>query len=391
MRTVHPSTMIGAYGFEQDRVPRDEFQIRLRALHGIMDAKSCSAMLVYGDAREHSDLAYFTNFIPRHRWALALLPRQGDARMLVSMSSRDMPAQRLMTWIPDVMSAWTWESVFDPWLAALGSDAPKDIRPVNIGPVNIGTVRFDLMRPALMASLEKSLGNRFRLVDADAEVRARTTRPRELSLIRDACTVVRAGAAAFLQAWRDGNGVEAAALAGERSARALAAQDVRTLVSFDAGRTLAPFRGAFEPKSRSVPLLGYIAVKHRGYWVESFVSAAEPPGDIEQRAQAGLAAALRCAGPGARAAELHAQATRPLGTHPLHPVLGESVGRRIGFSSNEGGELRRDARHLLEAGEVYALHVGASDPHAGGAVASAMVAITPAGCEVLVRSPDAEL
>ena len=376
MRTVHPCTMIGAYGFEQDRVPRDEFQICLRALHGVMDAKSCSAMLIYGDAREHSQLAYFTNFIPRHRWALALLPRQGEPRLLVSMSSRDMPAQRLMTWIPDVMSAWTWESVFDPWLAGLGTDAAPDI----------GTLRFDLMRPALMASIEKSLGNRFRMFAADDEVLAlRSTRPRELSLIRDACSVVRAGAGAFMQAWRDGMGVETAALAGERTARALAAQDVRTLVSFDCGRTLAPFRGEFEPKPQSVPLLGYIAVKHRGYWAESFVSAADLPSDLRQRAQAGLAAALRSAGPGICAADLHAKAIEPLGAHPLHPALSGSIGRRIGFSPNEGGELRHDARHVLEAGDVYALHVGTSDPQAG-AVASAMVAITPKGCDVLMRS-----
>jgi Xaa-Pro aminopeptidase len=376
MRTVQPSTMIGAYGWDQDRVPRDEFQIRLGALNAIMDHKGCSAMLVYGDAREHSDLAYFTNFIPRHRWALALLPRRGEARLLVSMSSRDMPAQRLMTWIPEVMSAWTWESVFDPWLAGLGSDAAADI----------GTVRFDLMRPPLMAALEKSLGNRFRLIAADSEVRARPTRPRELSLMRDACTVVRAGAAAFMQAWREGAGVETAALAGERSARALAAQDVRTLASFDGGRTLAPFRGAFEPKSESTPLLGYIAVKHRGYWAETFVGAAGRPSDMQERAQAGLAAALRSAAPGVRAADLHAQATRPLGGHPLHPVLGGSIGRRIGFSSNEGSDLRCDARHILNAGDVYALHVGTSDAQAG-AVASAMVAITPTGCEPLVESP----
>jgi Xaa-Pro aminopeptidase len=379
MRTVHPSTMIGAYGFEQDRVPRDEFQIRLRTLHGIMDAKGCGAMLIYGDAREHARLAYFTNFIPRHRWALALLPRRGEPRLLVSMSSRDMPAQRLMTWIPEVMSAWTWESVFDPWLAGLGADAPQDI----------GTLRFDLMRPALMASVEKSLGNRFRLVAADAEVAAHPTRPRELSLIRDACTVVRAGADAFKQAWRDGMGVEAAALAGERAARALAAQDVRTLVSFDGGRTLAPFRGAFASRSKSMPLLGYIAVKHRGYWADSFVSAADPPSDIQQRAQAGLEAALRSAGPGIGAADLHAMATEPLGAHALHPVLSGSIGRRIGFSPNEGSELRHEARHVLAAGDVYALHVGTSDPQAG-AVASAMVAITPKGCEVLVRSSDEE-
>jgi Xaa-Pro aminopeptidase len=280
-----------------------------------------------------------------------------------------------MTWIPEVMSAWTWESAFDPWLAGLGADAPQDI----------GTLRFDLMRPALMASLEKSLGNRFRMVTLDDEVQAvRATRPRERSLIRDACTVVRAGADAFKQAWRDGMGVEAAALAGERTARAMAAQDVRTLVSFDGGRTLAPFRGEFAPKPQSVPLLGYIAVKHRGYWAESFVSESDPPSDLQQRAQAGLAAALRAAAAGINAADLHAKAIEPLGTHPLHPVLSGSIGRRIGFSPDEGSELRHDARHVLKAGDVYALHVGTSDP-VGGAIASAMVAITPSGCDVLVR------
>ena len=65
MRTVQPCTMIGAYGFEQDRVPRDEFQIRISALQDAMDRKGCKAVLVYGDTREHSELAYLTNFIPR--------------------------------------------------------------------------------------------------------------------------------------------------------------------------------------------------------------------------------------------------------------------------------------------------------------------------------------
>jgi hypothetical protein len=287
-----------------------------------------------------------------------------------------MPAQRLMTWIPDVLSAWNWESGFDPWLADLGPEA-----------ADIGTLRFDLMRPPLMQSVEKSLGNRFRLVGADGEV-ARPTRPRELSLIRDACTVIRAGAAAFVQAWRDGQGVEAAALAGERAARNLAAQDVRTLVSFDGGRTLAPFRGAFEPKPNSMPLLGYIAVKHRGYWTESFVGAADQANDRQRVAQAGLDAALRSVAPGIVAADLFAQSTRPLGKISLHPVLGGSVGRRIGLSPNEGSELRQDATHALVAGDVYALHVGAIDAQTGGAVASAIVVITDTGCEVLVRSPE---
>jgi Xaa-Pro aminopeptidase len=167
----------------------------------------------------------------------------------------------------------------------------------------------------------------------------------------------------------------------------LAAQDVRTLVSFDGGRTLAPFRGAFEPKPKGTPLFGYIAVKHRGYWAELFVGAADQPNDVQHRVQAGLEAALRSAGPGASAADLYAQSTQFLGRTPLHHVLGGSVGRRIGLSTNEGSELRRDARHVIKTGDVYALHVGASDPPMAGAVASAMVAITTNGCEVLAQSP----
>ena len=92
------------------------------------------------------------------------------------MSSRDVPAMRLMTWIPDVMSAWNLENAFDPWLARFDPAAQFDI----------ATVGFDLMRPTLLASLEKSLGNRFRLHAGDAALAgSRALRPRELSLLRD--------------------------------------------------------------------------------------------------------------------------------------------------------------------------------------------------------------
>jgi Xaa-Pro aminopeptidase len=377
MRTMHPSIMIGSYGWEQDRVPRDEFQIRMDALHGLMDEQKLAAILIYGDAREHSALAWFTNFIPRMRWAMALLPRKGEPRLLTSMSPRDVPAMRQMTWIGDVMSGWNWDSAFDPWLAKL------DAQPT----AKIGTVGFDLSLPALMQSLERSPGNRFSLQAVDQKISAlRSMRPRELSLIREACKVVQAGAAAMHKAWRSGLGNEAAALEGERVARALAAQDVRTLVSLDGGRTLTPFRGTFE--TRSEPFLGYTAVKHMGYWAELFVSAAEPTSDVARRAEASLATVLHSAAPGLVASDLFAKAIQALGARPLHPALGGSIGRRIGLSSNEGNELRHDSRDILKAGEVYALHVGAHDAEAGGAIASAMIAIASKGCEVLVSSSE---
>jgi Xaa-Pro aminopeptidase len=376
MRTVHPSIIIGSYTWDQDRLPRDEFQIRMAGLHRVMDENGWKAMLLYGDAAEHTDLAYFTNFIPRLRWGMGLFPREGEPRVLASMSPRDVPAMKLMTWIPDLLSGWNWEAGFDPWLARLNADEPIDI----------GSVRFDLMRPPLMRSLEKSLGNRFRLHEADAAVAAcRAPRARELSTIRQASKVVESAAAALVQAWRDGKDVEAGALAGERTARLQAAQDVRTLVSFDGGRTLSPFRGTFDIKSD--PLVGYIAVKHMGYWADMFVSAASTPSALQPRVEAALEAMLQAAGPGVQAADVHAKAVEQLGSFALHPVLEGSVGHRIGLSLDEGGVLRADNSYALASGEVYTLQVGAQDLMSGGAIVSAMVAITTKGAETLHCSP----
>jgi Xaa-Pro aminopeptidase len=341
-----------------------------------MQERDLAAALIYGDAREHAALAWFSNFIPRLRWAMALLPRKGEPRLLTSMSPRDIPAMRQTTWIPDVVSGWNWESAFDPWLTRLGEAAGK-----------IGTVGFDLMRPALMESVKRSLGNRFSLQAVDGEELVRWRRPRERSLVREACKVVAAGAVAMRNAWRGGLANEAAALEGERVARALAAQDVRTLVSFDGGRTLSPFRGTFNV--RAEPFLGYIAVKHMGYWAELFVSEADPASEVARRAEAGLSALLQSIDKGADAAALQRTATEPLGSYALHPVLDGSVGRRIGLSPNEGGELTADSSKKPAQGDIYALHVGSYDSQAGGAIASAMIALTAQGCEILV--PDFSL
>src|SRR5262249_890204 len=210
--------------------------------------------------------------------------------------------------------------------------------------------------------------------------------------IRPAAGRLGPAGAPSVEPWRLGKGIERAALAAERTAGMMAAQDVRRLVSFDGGRTLAPFRGAFEPQAdRQTGTAGYIAVKHGGYWADLFVTGARRASEIEGRVQAALRMLLELAKPGANAAELYAKATTALAPYSLHPVLSGSVGHRIGLSLNEGGEIRSDSRHTLKPGEVYSLAVGGYDPQAGGVLTSAMVAITPAGSELLHVSPASKL
>ena len=94
MLTVHPSIVLGSYLWDEERLPRDEFDIRMATIREAIAARGWAAAFVYGDAREHAALAFFSNFIPRMRWAMAMFPAKGEPRLLASMSSRDMPAMR---------------------------------------------------------------------------------------------------------------------------------------------------------------------------------------------------------------------------------------------------------------------------------------------------------
>ena len=379
MQTVQPCVTIGSYIWAQDRLPFDEFTLRLDALRTAMERNGWPAVLVYGDVREHAGLAFFTSFIPRVRWGMALLPRTGDARLLCAMSTRDLPAMRTLTWIADVRSGMgpEWDKAFDPWLERFKGDQAQ----------KLGTIGFDIMAPVLHATVRRSLGDRFALQRADdiVAIPSRRKRPRELTMIRGACKLLKTAAKTFAESWRHNHEPETAALDAERVARSLAAQDVRTLVSLDGGRTLVPFQGRFEKCAG--PLVGYLAVKVAGYWADMFVTIDDGSiTAIARHAEAALDAIIADMRPGARTAALHAKAVGALAPYTLHPALGGSIGHGVGLSLHEGAEFQASADATLLEDGVYAMQVGVADAKAGNALMSAIVRVAATGAEVLVRS-----
>jgi Xaa-Pro aminopeptidase len=379
MRTVQPCVTIGSYIWAQDRLPYDEFTLRLDELCAAMERNSWPAVLVYGDVREHAALAFLSSFIPRVRWGMALLPRTGDARLLCAMSTRDLPAMRTLTWIADVRSGMgpEWEKAFDPWLERFKGEQAQEL----------GTIGFDIMAPVLHAAVRRSLGDRLALQRADdiLAIPSRRKRPRELTMIRASCKLLEAAAKTFAESWRNNHEPETAALDAERFARSLAAQDVRTLVSLDGGRTLVPFQGRFEKCAG--PLVGYLAVKVVGYWADMFVTVDDGSAAAAARhAEAALDAIIANMRPGERAGALHANAVGALAPYKLHPALGGSIGHGIGLSLHEGAEFRASEDATLVEDGVYALQVGAADAKAGNVLISAIVRVAAKGAEVLVRS-----
>ena len=383
MRTMQPCVTIGSYLWAQDRVPYDEFLLRLEPLHAVMDHNNWPAVLVFGDVREHGGLAYLTNFIPRVRWAMALLPRTGEARLLCAMSTRDLPAMRTLTWIADVQSGMgpEWGKQFDPWFARFADGEAVQ---------KLGTVGFDIMAPALRQAVEKSLGARYSLHRADdgLAMPSQPKRPRELTMLRASCKLLDAAVGTMVESWRGNHAPEIAALEAERMARTRAAQDVRTLVSLDGGRTLVPFQGRFE--TCDGPLVAYFAVKLAGYWADMFVTVddgtAQP---AAMKATAALDAAIASMRAGVRRGDVHAHAVAALAPLKLHPALSGSVGHGIGLSLHEGPEFGAAESAVLAEGGVYTLQVGAADDKAGHALLSAIVRCTAKGAEVLARSPAA--
>lgn len=376
MHTMHPAILLGSYTWDQDRMPSDEYDIRMDAARALMAENGWRALFVYGDAQDYRLIGHLTNFVPRLRWAMAMLPFEGEPRLLVSMSSRDMPAMRQMTWIKDVHSGWAWQSVFDPWLESFCAAEDGD-------PVRVGLTGQGLMRPGFAETLRASAGNRVALEPADEVFLplVRTKRPRALAFVRDASRVVDAAADALVAAWRGGADGMHAAIAGERAARERSAYDVRVLFSVDGGRTLLPFYGLTE--GRGDPMAAYVAVNYMGYWADAFVTAGSAGSEAERRVRAALDAMLAKAAPGAAAAALAEEAARALGGLARHPVVGEVFGHGIGLSLTEDPEISAASRAALEPGGVYSLRAGIADEAAGHALASAMVHVTPRGTEIL--------
>jgi Xaa-Pro aminopeptidase len=379
MQTVQPCVTIGSYIWAQDRLPYDEFTLRLDELRAAMERNGWPAVLVYGDVREHSALAFLSSFIPRVRWGMALLPRSGDARLLCAMSTRDLPAMRTLTWIADVRSGMgpEWVKAFDPWFESFTGDRAQ----------KLGTLGFDIMAPVLHAAVRRSLGDRFALQRADdiVAIPSQRKRPRELTMMRASCKLLEAAAKTFAESWRGNHEPETAALDAERVARSLAAQDVRTLVSLDGGRTLVPFQGRFEKCAG--PLVGYIAVKVLGYWADLFVTVDD--GSIiaaARHAEAALDAVIADMRPGVPTDALHVKAVGALAPYTLHPVLGGSIGHGIGLSLHEGAEFQASGDAVLVEDGVYSLQVGAADANAGNVLTSAIVHVAAKGPGVLVRS-----
>ncbi len=367
MYTMHPTLLIGPADWDPARMPRAEFDARIAALWH--DHPQAAGAIVYGDSRDHAALAYLTHFTPKLEAALALIPRRGAPRLLIGGGVNMLPAARPLTFVEDLAPLRDAPATVAGWVGGL-----REGRAI----VLIGG---DAMPYALRRSLDAALASDVAVTNGDDRLRARMRikSPRELAALRAATATLAGAVAALDEAFRAGHGVTDCVLAAEHAALRRGAQDARSLFSLDGGLSLRPFD--VPVAARCDPLQVYLAVRQGGYWADGFVRLCARE-DALQEVLHGVRSMIDRARAGANVDELGEIVQAGGGTVRPHPLTAGVLGSSIGLALDEPPLLGRGSGATLEAGGVYSLRAGFRDDQSG-AIASAIVAVTQAGCEAL--------
>jgi len=95
----------GCSTWNPKEVPQAEFQARLDAVRDEMARQNFDALVVYGDNYSFADLCYLTNYFPKVRGGIAVVPRVGALSLLLNIGSRDVPFAKTLTWVEDVRAS----------------------------------------------------------------------------------------------------------------------------------------------------------------------------------------------------------------------------------------------------------------------------------------------
>jgi Xaa-Pro aminopeptidase len=374
---MHPTLLVGPYDWDPERLPRIEFVGRIAAFWKQIADADCAAVIVYGDSRNHAELAYLSNFVPKLGPAVMLIPRAGEPKLLASGAPNMLAAAKRLTWIEDVEPLRDAGKAIARWLSesADAARSPSRRRVALIGEAD--------MRAAFHRPLMETFAQENDPVNATSWLRKlmRCKSAMEVALIREGCAILDAAAKALTESHRAGAGITVAVIEAEHAASQLRAQDVRTLFSVDGGRTLRPFQAAID--ANVDPLQVYIAVRHVGYWVEGFLCLTAAQHSLREKTAEVLSAVIAKATAGARGSELARLVAEAIEPYRAHPITGGSIGNAMGLSIEEEPQLSLNNEDTLEAGCVYTLRVGASDGRQEHGIVSAMVAVQSHGSEVL--------
>jgi Xaa-Pro aminopeptidase len=246
----------GCSTWDPQQVPQAEFQARLDAVRKEMARRHMDALVIYGDNYSFADLCYLTNYFPKVRGGIAVVPREGAISMLLNIGSRDVPFAKTLTWVEDVRAS-----------NQVGTDGGKLIKEKGFESANIGLAdsghgfplpQWEEMKNVLPSVEWQSCDDMLALLRLRKTARELAAMREAGRLLKDVCD----GAREFIRPGKKEYEIVAEI---DRLARDKGAEDIRIL----AGATrLNP------PSFKQSAVLGghwavYLALQHERYWAEA--------------------------------------------------------------------------------------------------------------------------
>jgi Xaa-Pro aminopeptidase len=294
----------GCSTWDPQEVPQAEFAARLDAVRKEMAQRNLDALVVYGDNYSFADLCYLTNYFPKVRGGIAVVPRTGPMSLLLNIGSRDVPFAKTLTWVEDVRAS-----------NLLGADAAKGLKEKGFENSRIGLADSGRGFPLPQLEEMKNALPQASWIDCDALIPSHrfVKTAGELVAMRTAGRVLQeicAGAGDFIKPGRKEFEIVADI---DRLARDKGAEDIRILTG---EKRLNPpsFKQAGSVESHWAV---YLALQHERYWAEAgrtyVLSSDAKSHSAYARAQEVVAAMARQLKPTGAVAAIDETARRELG------------------------------------------------------------------------------
>lgn len=266
----------GCSTWDKRQMPQAEFESRLEAVRREMAQRELDALVIYGDNYTFADLCYLTNYFPKVRGGIGVVPLQGTISLLLNIGSRDVPFAKSLTWVEDVRAS-----------NQIGRDGAALLKEKGFARAKIGLVDSGQGFP--LPQLEE-------IKDALPEVKWKDSHSmmapmrrgksgRELAALRAAGSAlgeICQGGRAFIKPGR----IEYEVIADiDRLARDRGVEDIRIMAGEKRLQPPSFKNGAKLGESWAV----YLAVQHDRYWVETgethFLAASAKLLDAYKKAQ----------------------------------------------------------------------------------------------------------
>ena len=119
----------GCSTWDRQQMPQEEYQGRLERLRQQMAQQGLDALVIYGDNYAYADLCYLTNYFPKVRGGIGVIPRSGPISLLLNIGSRDVPFAKSLTWVDDVRAS-----------GQLGRDGAEVLKEKGLAQAKVGLV-----------------------------------------------------------------------------------------------------------------------------------------------------------------------------------------------------------------------------------------------------------